>query len=258
MKLANLLEKDMIKRLGFGAQGYDVGASLKSAFAEWQGDDDNPGATDNYAEQIQKSDADLKVKDDSLKLLNSIKSKGEDITTLLSDFNFDDKSAIGAELYRKLSGETDEGEEDTLRWYDFQIDSSIKSGMFENVVGLLDELDSFFYVLIGMLGASGKQKPEPKPMGFREVIEKTLGEDFSNSSIDYTPFFEKIIKRLEDLDVDLDYLTAVMAKTSPSTVGWQQRHFGKAVPTSRLTKDVDEHKLREVIKREIKSLKNTH
>ena len=35
MKLVSLIEKDMIKRLGFGAQGYDVGASLKSAFTEF-------------------------------------------------------------------------------------------------------------------------------------------------------------------------------------------------------------------------------
>ena len=164
-----ILETDMIRRLGFGAKGYNVGASLKSAFAEF-----HPKALDGYAEQIQNSNADLQVKDNAFKLLNSIKAKSEDIEILLGDFNFDDKSAIGAELYRKLSGDTDPGEEDTLRFYDFNIDASFKSGMFENVVGLLDELDSFFYVLIGMLGASGDQKPEPKRMGFRERKSNAL------------------------------------------------------------------------------------
>ena len=168
MKLASLLELDMIKRLGFGAKGYNVGASLKSAFAEF-----HPGATDSYAEQIMNSNATPETKDDAIKLLNSIKTKGDDLTTLLNDFNFDDKSNIGAELYRKLSGETDESEEDTLRFYDFNIDASIKSGMFENVVGLLDQLDSFFDVLIGMLGASGEQRPEPKRMGFKERTKKS-------------------------------------------------------------------------------------
>ena len=162
-----ILETDMIKRMGFGAKGYNVGASLKSAFAEF-----HPKALDSYAEQIQNSNADLQVKDNALKLLNSIKSKSEDIETLLGDFNFDDNSAVGAELYRKLSGDTDPGEEDTLRFYDFNIDASLKSGMFENVVGLLDELDSLFYLLTGMLGASGDQKPEPKSIGFRQSIKE--------------------------------------------------------------------------------------
>ena len=44
MKLASLIETDMIKRMGFGAKGYDVGASLKSAFAEF-----HPDALDSYA-----------------------------------------------------------------------------------------------------------------------------------------------------------------------------------------------------------------
>ena len=163
MKLALLLEKDMIKRMGFGAKGYNVGASLQSAFAEF-----HPGAPDSYAEQIMTSNATPEIKDEAIQLLNSIKSKGEDLKTLLGEFNFDDESSIGAELYRKLSGDTDEGEEDTLRFYDFNIDASLKSGMFENVVGLLDQLDGFFDVLVGMLGASGDQKPEPKRVGFRE------------------------------------------------------------------------------------------
>ena len=166
-----ILETDMIRRMGFGAQGYNVGASLKSAFAEFY-----PDALNSYAEQIMASNATPETKDDAVKLLNSIKDKGDDLETLLGDFNFDDNSAIGAELYRKLSGDTDEGEEGTLRFYDLNIDASIKSGMFENVVGLLDELDSFFYLLMGMLGASGNQKPEPKPMGFREEKELPFEE----------------------------------------------------------------------------------
>ena len=113
MKLASLIERGMIKKLGFGAKGYNVGVSLKSAFAEFY-----PEALDNYAEQIMNSNATPETKDDAIKLLNSIKAKGEDLETLLGDFNFDDESAIGAELFRKLSGDTDEGEEDTLRFYD--------------------------------------------------------------------------------------------------------------------------------------------
>ena len=91
----------------------------------------------------------------------------------------------------------------------------------------------------------------------REFIEKTLNENLENSSIDYTKFFEEIIKKLVDLDIDIDYLTAVMAKTSPSQIGFQQKTYGKSVPTSRYWKDqTNEQKIKEVIKREIKSFKD--
>ena len=170
-----ILETDMIRRMGFGAKGYNVGVSLKSAFAEFY-----PDAIDSYAEQIMNSNAAPETKDEAIKLLNSIKAKGEDLETLLGDFSFDDKSAIGAELYRKLSGDTDPGEEDTLIFYDFNINASLESGMFENVVGLLNELDSFFYLLIGMLGASGDQKPEPGRIGFKRR-DKDIREAIRNS-----------------------------------------------------------------------------
>ena len=170
-----ILETDMIRRMGFGAKGYNVGASLNSAFAEFY-----PDALDSYAEQIMNSNAAPETKDEAIKLLNSIKAKGEDLETLLGDFNFDDNSAVGAELYRKLSGDTDPGEEDTLIFYDFNINASLKSGMFENVVGLLNELDSFFYLLIGMLGASGDQKPEPGRIGFKRR-DKDIREAIRNS-----------------------------------------------------------------------------
>ena len=107
----------------------------------------------------------LDIKEQSLNLLNSIKEKSENFKTLLSDFDFDDNSDIGEELFNKISGDTDPEEEDTLRFYDFNIDMSINSDMFENVIGLLDELNTFFDILIGMLGASGKEK-EPRSIGF--------------------------------------------------------------------------------------------
>ena len=72
-------------------------------------------------------------------------------------------------MFSKISGDTDPGEENTLRFYDFNIDASIQSGMFANVVGLLDELDGFFDELIGMLSDStlSSEKPPQRPIGFR-------------------------------------------------------------------------------------------
>ena len=160
-----ILETDMIRRMGFGAKGYNVGASLKSAFNEF-----HPDATDSYARKIQQSSADPEIKDRAFNSLNSIKSKGDDLKTLLNDFNFDDESELASTLFNKLSGDADEGEEGTLKFYDFNIDSSIESGMIENAAGLLDQLDQFFDILMGILGdpSLSTQKPDVRKMGFRE------------------------------------------------------------------------------------------
>tara|TARA_Y100001973_G_C5179304_1_gene323874 strand:+ start:1189 stop:1779 length:591 start_codon:yes stop_codon:yes gene_type:complete len=161
----NLGEVDLIKRAGFKPSSsdtpeYNIGLSLKAAFNEF-----HPAALDSYNSRIMASNASLDIKEQSLNLLNSIKEKSENFKTLLSDFDFDDNSDIGEELFNKISGDTDPEEEDTLRFYDFNIDMSINSDMFENVIGLLDELNTFFDILIGMLGASGKEK-EPRSIGF--------------------------------------------------------------------------------------------
>ena len=181
MKLSDfILETDMIKRMGFGAKGYNVGASLKSAFNEF-----HPEATDAYAQKIQQSNATPEIKDRAFNSLNSIKSKGDDLKTLLNDFSYDDNSELASTLFNKLSGDTDPGEEDTLRFYDFNIDASIESGMIENAANLLDQLDQFFDILIGMLGDSSlsTQKPEPKPIGFKEKRISILRKEYAKKEI---------------------------------------------------------------------------
>ena len=53
MKLINLLEQDMVKKIGFGAKGYNIGLSLRQDFEEYHpSDKGKKGALDSYANQI--------------------------------------------------------------------------------------------------------------------------------------------------------------------------------------------------------------
>ena len=171
-ELKQLTEKGMIRRMGFNPPSeFNVGLSLKDAFEEYhpQG---GKGALDSYAEQILSSNSEPTTKESAIKLLNSIRGKADDFKILLDDFNFDDNSDLATTVFSKISGDTDEGELDTLRFWDFNITSSLESGMIENVVGLLDQLDTFFDILVGMLAdpSLSTQKPEPKPMGFQTSL----------------------------------------------------------------------------------------
>ena len=171
MSLKNLIfdEVDMIRRMGFNPPSeFNVTLSLKSAFEEYH-PLEGKGALDSYAEQILNSNASEEHRITSINLLNSIKEKADDFKILLNDFNFDDNSTLATTMFHKISGDTDESEEDTLKFYDFNIDASFKSGMFENIVALLDQLDSFFDILIGMIGDPNlsKQKPPQRSIGFK-------------------------------------------------------------------------------------------
>ena len=179
MKLITLLEKDMIQRVGFKKADdpkiYQVGRSLRSAFEEFHpSDKEKKGALDSYAEQIinakpakgfMKGVKEHEFKQEAIRLINSIKEKADNFGILLKDFSFEDPDNydISKTLFDKLSGDTSESQDDTLRFYDFNIDASLKSGMLENVVGLLDQLDSFFDELTGLIAASGEQKPQFEP-----------------------------------------------------------------------------------------------
>ena len=192
MKLASLLEKDMIKKMGFGAQGYHVGRSLKAAFNEFLPTEKGKGALDAYFMDIMNSSATPEEKSQAVETLNSIKEKAEDLKTLLGDFNFEDPDNydISKTLFDKLSGDTDESEEDTLRFYDFNINASINSGMFENAIALLDQMDQFFDYLVGMIAASGTQKKQFEP-GKEPKLGFQLSKDKVNENIDIYDFLKK-------------------------------------------------------------------
>jgi len=163
----NMSEANLIKRAGFNPPAeYNVRSSLKSAFEEYH-PTKGSGGLDNYANNILNSEAPDEIKKQSIILLDSIREKADNFKILLNDFNFDDNSDLATTVFTMVNGDTDPGEEDTLRFYDFNIDNSINSGMWDNVVGLLDELDGFFDIIMGMLADPTLSKQhEPKPLGF--------------------------------------------------------------------------------------------
>ena len=183
MKLINLLEQDMVKKIGFGAKGYNIGLSLRQAFEEYHpSDKGKKGALDSYANQIIASSIDEDLKKEATELLTSISQKADDFKTLLEDYNFENNEELGEILFEKISGETDENKEDTLRFFDFNIDQSFKNNMPENVVGLLSLLDQFFDYLLGLLTTAGKEKPT-EPIGFK-LNENIDVYDFLNDKRD--------------------------------------------------------------------------
>ena len=163
-------EAKMVRRMGFNPSSeFNVKLSLKTAFEEYH-PTEGKGALDSYAEKIISSEPTDENRITSLNLLNSIKEKADDFKILLDDFNFEDNSQLATTIFTKIDGDIDPGVEDTLRFYDFNIHASIESGMEENVVGLLDQLDEFFDELIGMLAdpSLSTQKPPQTPIGFKE------------------------------------------------------------------------------------------
>jgi len=104
----------------------------------------------------------------------------------------------------------------------------------------------------------------------KKFIKKSLNEEFShNPNIDYTEFFKKIIdklgimdynnqKSIENLqksnDLNLDYIASSLTGEDPSSLSSDQSRGYYSTP--KVKKDVGEQ-IREVIKREIKSLKNS-
>ena len=181
IKLTNLVEAELVRRIGFKPPSkYNIGASLKKSWDEYY-NSEGEGALTSYASKISNSPASEDIKKSAGDYLTSISSKAKDFDTLLYDCNFDDKSDLAQTLNDKISGDTNEGEEDTLRFYDFNIDASLESGMFENVVGLLDQLDNLFDVLIGMLKdqtVCPTEKDPSKRFGFSvtENKKETLNE----------------------------------------------------------------------------------
>ena len=187
----NMSEANLIKRAGFNPPAeYNVRSSLKSAFEEYhptKGD----GALNNYANGILNSEAPDEIKKQSIILLDLIREKADNFKILLNDFNFDDGSDLTTTIFTIVNGDTNPNEEDTLKFYDFNIDMSITSGIWDNIIGLLNELNTFFDIIMGMLAdPTLSRQHEPKPMGFSFQERKFVKKN--NESI--VPRFQKLAK----------------------------------------------------------------
>jgi hypothetical protein len=64
------------------------------------------------------------------------------------------------------------------------------------------------------------------PQYVREIIKKSLNE-LEGESINYTKFFQEIIKKLQQLDVSIDYLSSTMTGKSPWDIGVDQDSVGR-------------------------------
>ena len=68
---------------------------------------------------------------------------------------------------------------------------SITSGIWDNIIGLLNELNTFFDIIMGMLAdPTLSRQHEPKPMGFSFQERKFVKKN--NESI--VPRFQKLAK----------------------------------------------------------------
>ena len=176
IKLSEIIEEGLVRRIGFNPQTeYNLGKSLKRSWDEYH-DEEGVGAISSYAEKILNSEAPDKLKKEASKILSSISSKAKNFDDLLYDFSFDDESELAIELNNKISGDTSEDKENTLRFYDFNIDSSLESGMYENVIGLLDQLDQFFDEIIGMLTDETVSKEKRKNVKIGFSVNENLDE----------------------------------------------------------------------------------
>ena len=67
---------------------------------------------------------------------------------------------------------------------------SIDSGMWDNVIGLLDELNTFFDIIIGMIPDPTLSKQhEPKPVAFSF---KSVKENITEINKSIIPRFQKL------------------------------------------------------------------
>ena len=196
----NMSEANLIKRAGFNPPAdYNIGASLRNAFEEFH-PTKGEGTLDNYARNILNSEAPDEIKKQSVVLLDSIRSKSDDFKTLLKDFNFDDKSDLATTMFNIVDGDTDPNEEDTLRFYDFNIDMSTDSGMWDNVIGLLDELNTFFDIITGMLADPTLSKQhEPTPVGFSFQSKKPSDDKSYEHPHDMPPIDKGLSERFKKL-----------------------------------------------------------
>ena len=187
----NMSEANLIKRAGFNPPAkYNVRVSLKNAFEEYH-PKKGSGALDNYTDGILNSEAPDEIKKQSIILLDLIREKADNFKILLNDFNFDDGSDLTTTIFTIVNGDTNPNEEDTLKFYDFNIDMSITSGIWDNIIGLLNELNTFFDIIMGMLAdPTLSRQHEPKPMGFSFQERKFVKKN--NESI--VPRFQKLAK----------------------------------------------------------------
>ena len=71
----------------------------------------------------------------------------------------------------------------------------------------------------------------------KESILTALNVLKEEKQIDYTDLLDKIIDRLEDIDLSIDYLSSAMTKKSALGVGIDQSTIGRLASPSRITKE---------------------
>jgi len=109
-------------------------------------------------------------------------------------------------------------------------------------------LDAYKQTDIGFKTSQSKER-------IREIIKESLNELEDDNKINYTEFFKEIIQKLQQLDISIDYLSSAMTGKSPWDIGVDQDSVGRMATA---TKSKVKEQIKEVIKREIKSLKNSH
>ena len=167
------LKDILIEQIGFQVPGVpkqkNIGRNTRQEFAKFFNNfeaGNTKTAISNYAEQIMASDAPDDIKKKASEVLNEMEKVAIDIQDELHTRQISDDE-VAEKFFDYVNSEMDASDSiefEQLLWYDNQIDMSIKSGMIENAVAIMDQLLRQLEFIRGFIL---QEFPEISPIGFK-------------------------------------------------------------------------------------------
>ena len=167
------LKDILIEQIGFQVPGVpkqkNIGRQTRQEFAKFFNNFEAGNAKtaiSNYAEQIATSDASDDIKKKASEILNEMEKVAIDIQDELHTRQISDDE-VAEKLFDYVNSEMDASDSiefEQLLWYDNQIDMSLKSGMIENAVAIMDQLLRQLEFIRGFIL---QEFPEISPIGFK-------------------------------------------------------------------------------------------
>jgi murein L,D-transpeptidase YafK len=167
------LKDILIEQIGFQIPGTpkqkNIGRQTRQEFAKFFNNfeaGNTKTAISNYAEQVMASDAPDDIKKNASEVLNEMEKIAIDIQDELHTRQISDDE-VAEKLFDYVNSEMDASDSiefEQLLWYDNQIDMSLKSGMIENAVAIMDQLLRQLEFIRGFIL---QEFPEISPIGFK-------------------------------------------------------------------------------------------
>ena len=169
IKLKDILIEQIGSQVPGAPKQKNIGRQTRQEFAKFFNNfeaGNTKTAISNYAEQVMASDAPDDIKKNASEVLNEMEKVAIDIQDELHTRQISDDE-VAEKLFDYVNSEMDASDSiefEQLLWYDNQIDMSLKSGMIENAVAIMDQLLRQLEFIRGFIL---QEFPEISPIGFK-------------------------------------------------------------------------------------------